>query len=254
MVDVGNQEDPDSKGLAPTTRRQLLGYAASSAFAGLFALKPSPAAAGLADMLGSHYLSFFNVNTSERLTVPYAGGGKVVSGAMPAVRQLLHDHHDGSHHDIDPKLFEVLFSIMRLLGGGAGSTIQVTSGYRSPHTNAMLRLNYDGVAANSYHMRGQAIDFWIPGVPLDALHRAALSVRGGGVGYYPAHHFIHVDVGPVRQWGSMGGGGGFAFPHISNQYVLNGHTMRLTPIQARTLAMHRRALLWDRTRRKVLGR
>ena len=231
----------------------LRGMAAS-----LLSLSSTPAEAGqgLSDLLGWRYLSFLNVHTSERLTVPYAQQGKVLPAAMSAVRQLLHDHHDGTLHDIDPKLLDVLYSIMRLVGGNAGSTIQVTSGYRSPHTNSVLRQMYDGVAANSYHMRGQAIDFSVPGVALTDLQRAALSVRGGGVGYYPAHNFLHVDVGPVRQWGGTGGlavPGGGPLGH-REQLMVNGRLLHLTPAQSHNLALHRRALAWDRLRRRNLGR
>jgi len=35
---------------------------------------------------------------------------------------------------------------------------------------------------------------------LPALHRAALSLQAGGVGFYPKPGFVHVDVGPVRTW------------------------------------------------------
>jgi len=32
------------------------------------------------------------------------------------------------------------------------------------------------------------------------LRRAAMSMRIGGVGYYPESNFIHVDTGNVRYW------------------------------------------------------
>jgi uncharacterized protein YcbK (DUF882 family) len=64
----------------------------------------------------------------------------------------------------------------------------------------MLRRHSEGVAAGSLHMKGQAIDIRVAGVPLDALHRAALDLRRGGVGYYPASDFVHVDTGRVRHW------------------------------------------------------
>jgi uncharacterized protein YcbK (DUF882 family) len=78
----------------------------------------------------------------------------------------------------------------------------VISGYRSPATNAMLRGDRDhsGVAAKSLHMQGMAIDIRVPGCALTALRDAALTQRAGGVGYYPASDFVHVDVGRVRTW------------------------------------------------------
>ncbi|MEI8394028.1 MAG: DUF882 domain-containing protein [Rhodospirillaceae bacterium] len=239
-------------------RRRLLRLALSCLAAGGSSMMiPGSAEAGLIEMLGGRILSFVNVHTSERLSVPFATGGSVVPGAMTSVRKLLHDHHDGSAHDIDPKLLDVLFSIMRLVGGG--SVINVLSGYRSPRTNSMLRMSYDGVAANSFHMYGKAIDFWVPGVPIDSLHRAAMSVHGGGVGYYPGRGFIHVDVGPVRHWGSGGSGGwapryapgsGDGAGGLPRVITINGHKIRLTPIQARNLERHRRALNWEHGHRR----
>ena len=35
---------------------------------------------------------------------------------------------------------------------------------------------------------------------IQALRNAALSVQRGGVGYYPASDFVHVDTGRVRRW------------------------------------------------------
>jgi uncharacterized protein YcbK (DUF882 family) len=76
----------------------------------------------------------------------------------------------------------------------------VISGYRSPKTNAMLAKNSSGVAKHSLHMDGLAVDIRLPGRDLSSLHRAALSMKAGGVGYYPVSDFVHVDVGRVRQW------------------------------------------------------
>jgi len=77
---------------------------------------------------------------------------------------------------------------------------QVISGYRSPATNEMLRHRSEGVAAGSLHMQGQAIDIRLPDVALSNLRLAALNARRGGVGYYPASDFVHVDTGRVRAW------------------------------------------------------
>ena len=74
------------------------------------------------------------------------------------------------------------------------------SGYRSPQTNAFLRSRSNGVAENSLHLVGQAIDIRVPGRRLSDLRSAALSLKAGGVGYYPQSDFVHVDVGRVRSW------------------------------------------------------
>jgi len=83
---------------------------------------------------------------------------------------------------------------------GGSRPFEIISGYRSPATNAMLGKKSSGVARKSFHMQGKAIDVRLPRCELKNLHQAALSLQAGGVGYYPASDFIHVDVGPVRRW------------------------------------------------------
>ena len=69
----------------------------------------------------------------------------------------------------------------------------------------MLRRRSSGVAQHSQHTVGKAIDFYIPGVPLDKLREAGLRLQRGGVGYYPSSGspFVHLDVGSVRHWPRM---------------------------------------------------
>lgn len=64
----------------------------------------------------------------------------------------------------------------------------------------MLEHETIGVAGNSLHMEGEAIDLRVAGRSLSLVHEAALDLRAGGVGYYPHSDFVHVDVGRVRRW------------------------------------------------------
>ncbi|MEQ1491605.1 MAG: DUF882 domain-containing protein, partial [Terricaulis sp.] len=82
----------------------------------------------------------------------------------------------------------------------ASAPFQIISGYRSPATNAALHEASSGVATRSLHMDGRAIDIRIRGVELPRLRDAALGMNAGGVGYYEASDFIHVDTGRVRRW------------------------------------------------------
>ena len=76
----------------------------------------------------------------------------------------------------------------------------ISVGYRSIDTNNELRARSRGVAKKSYHTKGQAMDFHIEGIALSNIRKAALSMRAGGVGYYPRSNFVHIDTGPARHW------------------------------------------------------
>ncbi len=102
-------------------------------------------------------------------------------------------------HPIDPRLLNLLDTLSRRVE--AKAPFQVISGYRSPKTNALLHRDSGGVATHSLHMSGMAVDIRMADVDLANLHRAALGLAAGGVGYYPSSDFVHVDVGPVRRWG-----------------------------------------------------
>ncbi len=100
---------------------------------------------------------------------------------------------------MDPALYDLMHRIRAELK--ARRPYQIISGYRSPRTNERLRVKGGGgVAKRSLHMEGQAIDLRIPGVPLAELRDVALSLKAGGVGYYPGSQFVHIDTGRVRSW------------------------------------------------------
>ena len=143
-------------------------------------------------------LSFSHTHTGERLTVEYFSRGTYLQDALATVNHFLRDFRTGDVHDIDARLLDLLHGLKGLTG--STRPFQVISGYRSPATNEMLRHHSEGVAAGSLHMKGQAIDIRLADVPLAELRRAALEARVGGVGYYPASDFVHVDTGRVRFW------------------------------------------------------
>jgi len=101
-------------------------------------------------------------------------------------------------HPIDPQLVDLLYDLKLKMRSKV--PFEVISGYRSPATNAQLASESRGVARKSFHLRGMAIDIRLPDRDLRQLRKAALSLRRGGVGYYPRPDFVHVDVGPVRTW------------------------------------------------------
>ncbi len=140
-----------------------------------------------------------NLHTEgESMEAVYWDQGDYIPDVLDAVNTHLRDFRTGDVHIIDPRLLDLLDSVSILTE--AKSPFQVISGYRSPATNAMLHERSDEVAKKSFHMSGMAIDIRLPGVDLSHLHAAALTLGRGGVGYYPESNFVHIDVGPVREW------------------------------------------------------
>ncbi len=142
-------------------------------------------------MLGTH--------TGERIDATYFEGGALVPDALAELDRFLRDHRTGDVRAIDPGVLDIAWSLSRAAHRPLG-TIEIISGYRSPRTNAALREHGRGVAQHSLHLEGRALDLRLEGVPTDRLRDLALGLRRGGVGFYAAADFVHVDTGPVRRW------------------------------------------------------
>jgi uncharacterized protein YcbK (DUF882 family) len=99
---------------------------------------------------------------------------------------------------MDPELLLLLTQLNDRLENNR--ELHIISGYRSPESNAKLHANSNGVAKRSLHMDAKAIDIRLPGKDLKMLHKAAMSLKGGGVGYYASSQFVHMDTGRVRYW------------------------------------------------------
>jgi uncharacterized protein YcbK (DUF882 family) len=143
-------------------------------------------------------LSFVNTHTGDTFADAYWEAGNYVPGAMAAINHVMRDHRSGEAHDIDPRLLDQLHMLKGVVE--TQTPYQIISGYRSPATNAQLHEGSSGVATRSLHMEGRAIDIRIRGVDTARLRDAALGLSAGGVGYYQASDFIHVDTGRVRRW------------------------------------------------------
>ena len=144
---------------------------------------------------------FDALNTGEKLDVVYWEQGRYLPEALAAVYRELRDHRTGDVHPIDPKLLDLLHALQVRLE--TASPIQVISGYRSPKTNTLLILTGNGgVARNSLHLKGMAIDLRLADRRLRDVHKAAAALQRGGVGLYTRSNFVHVDTGRVRYWGT----------------------------------------------------
>jgi uncharacterized protein YcbK (DUF882 family) len=148
-------------------------------------------------------IALYHVHTHENLTITYKKNGHYDDEALKKINWHLRDWRKDQEITMDPQVIDLLWEVHREVGGQ--EPIHVIGGYRSPATNAMLRRRSKGVAKTSQHMVGKAVDFFIPGVPLDAIRAAGLRLHGGGVGFYPTSGspFVHMDVGGVRHWPRM---------------------------------------------------
>jgi uncharacterized protein YcbK (DUF882 family) len=146
-------------------------------------------------------LRFYHTHTRERLDIVYRRGDAYLTEALGQLDHYLRDHRTGEVHHFDPHLFDLLHDLTASLNDSGGE-IDVICGYRTPWSNEFLRTRsaHTGVARHSLHLQAEAIDIRLPGIPTSAVRNAALRLHRGGVGYYRNSDFVHVDVGPVRQW------------------------------------------------------
>jgi len=144
-------------------------------------------------------LNFFHTHTGKHLSIVYRRGDQYDPEALTELDEFLRDHRTGDVHHYDPRVFDLLHDLTASVGDPNGE-INVVCGYRTPWSNNFLRTHGHGVAEHSLHMQAMAIDIRLPGVPTAELRDAALALHRGGVGYYRASDFVHVDVGRVRRW------------------------------------------------------
>jgi uncharacterized protein YcbK (DUF882 family) len=176
-------------------RRELLKCGLAAGAAGMAGLPVQ----ALAQSLEPRRIAIHNLHTGEALNAVYWENGKYVADAVDALNKVLRDFRTGDVHMMDPGLYDILDAISAKVE--SRKPFQIISGYRSPKTNTMLqKTGGGGVATRSLHMDGKAMDVRLDGVGLNNVHKAALSLKKGGVGLYPVSNFVHVDVGRVRTW------------------------------------------------------
>ena len=173
------------------SRRRLFGAAVAVAAVGL--VKPATAVS-----LAPRSVSLYNVHTGEWLRTVYWADGHYIREAVRDINWILRDHDSDEIRPMNAGILDVLGMLRSRLD--SHEPFLVVCGYRSPTTNRRLYLEHAGVAKHSYHIKGMAIDLRHEGRSTEQIRDAALSLRCGGVGYYPRSGFVHVDCGPVRQW------------------------------------------------------
>lgn len=175
-------------------RRRIVGAAAALLASPMLVLsRPSRANRG-----SVRALSFRRTHTGEALSIAYAEGDSYLPQALARVNWFLRDFRTREVGTIDPQLLDQLHALAAVTG--SRTPYEVISGYRSTATNQALRRRGGRVAAHSLHLEGQAIDIRLADVSLADLRDASISLRAGGVGYYPQSQFVHLDTGRVRRW------------------------------------------------------
>ena len=145
-------------------------------------------------------LSFYHTHTGKHLNVVYWEDGRYVDESLEQINNFLSDFRTGDVAVMDRELLDLIYDVRDSLG--SDGTYQIISAYRSPKTNEMLRNRSasSGVAKKSQHLLGKAIDVRLTDVPTAKLRDAAIRLQRGGVGYYEASNFVHMDTGRVRRW------------------------------------------------------
>ena len=144
-------------------------------------------------------LAFQNTHTGDKLKLTYFEKGRYIKDAFREINFVLRDFRTGDVYPIDIELLDQLHDL-KLMMGVTNRPFHIISGYRSPYTNHRLHNESSGVANNSLHMQGRAIDIRIEGFDTHHIRNAALAMHRGGVGYYRESDFVHLDTGKFRNW------------------------------------------------------
>jgi uncharacterized protein YcbK (DUF882 family) len=180
-------------------------------------------------------LSFVHTHRQDSTTITFRRNGQYDEQALNQLNWFLRDWRNDKPAHMDPRLFDILWEVYR--ESGSRQPIHIISSYRSPETNSALRRRSSGVAENSQHMLGKAMDIRLPDVPTERLREIAMRMQYGGVGYYASSDFVHVDTGNVRAWPRMSQQQlARLFPNVMNKPGLRSRPAMLPLRRTRRLA------------------
>src|SRR5579862_2022076 len=159
-------------------------------------LLPGMARAVPAPPPGPWRLHLTNPHTGETFNGTYRDENGPIATAMSDLSVFLRDFHSGATISYDVAALDFLYTVMGTVGVAEA---EILSAYRTRETNEMLARTTFGVAENSQHIYGRALDVHF-GTKLSEAMQAARGMQRGGVGWYPHSGFLHIDTGPVRNW------------------------------------------------------
>jgi uncharacterized protein YcbK (DUF882 family) len=179
-------------------------------------------------------LYLFHSHTKESIAATYRVNGQYDQAALEKLNWFLRDWRSDDPTKMDPRLFDAVWETYRTAGANsADDPVVIVSAYRSPKTNAMLRRRSRAVAEHSQHMLGKAMDTTMPNMSMEKVREIGMKLQRGGVGYYGASNFVHLDVGSVRAWPRM------SYDQLARLFP-DGKTVHLAA-DGRTLARYEEA-------------
>jgi hypothetical protein len=136
--------------------------------------------------------TLFNVHTRESL--PFFGD---LPPSAEVLGEFFRCRGFAFHKTIDPRLLKTVLAAAKKF---ESPLVRVISAFRSPKFNDALAKKGRGVASESRHTRGEAIDFGLPTAKAAEIGSWVWENFEGGVGVYAKDNFVHIDVGPKRRW------------------------------------------------------
>lgn len=118
---------------------------------------------------------------------------------------------------------EAAMDKLQALRDRLGKPVIVTSAYRTPVHNRRV----DG-ESDSRHLDGAAFDIAMVNHDPVAFEAAAREVGFLGFGFYPRSGFMHIDLGPPREWGRR-------FPARASRFAEDGPPAREVLAESRTM-------------------
>ena len=147
---------------------------------------------------GDGEITLYSERTGKSFSGAYRNGlGSYDEKALNEICRVFDAPCEPSRMGLSLRLIEFIDYLEDHLNSGAKITI--TSGYRKPEYNTMLREKGNLAAKASLHQYGMAADLKIEGVKAETLWHYVRDLKFGGAGYYHGD-VVHIDVGPARFW------------------------------------------------------